>query len=259
MIRFGSLGSGSSGNATLVEASCGITTTRLLIDCGFSLRELDTRLARIGLAAWQLDALFVTHEHHDHVGCALGLARRDGMPLLCSRGTWQAIDDGEPAPRVRFVRDGERAAVGDIEIEPYTVPHDAREPLQVVCGDGASRLGVLTDAGSVTRHMTATLARCEALLIECNHDMRLLAESSYPPSLKARIAGPHGHLANDSAAALLAACLHRGLRHLVAAHLSERNNRPELARDALARAAGGSADDIVVADPATGFGWLSLD
>ena len=126
MIRVTSLGSGSTGNATLVEASSGITTTRLLIDCGFSLRELEMRLARIGLRSTDLDALFVTHEHGDHVGCALALARRHGTPVWTSRGTWHAIDDGdEPPLRLHLVRDGETVAIGDIECKPYTVPHDA--------------------------------------------------------------------------------------------------------------------------------------
>ena len=128
--------------------------------------------------------------------------------------------------------------IGDLELRPYTVPHDAREPLQLVCSDGAARLGVLTDAGSVTQHMREQLARCDALLLECNHDMALLAASSYPASLKTRIAGPRGHLANEAAAALLAACAHAALRHVVAAHLSEHNNRPELACGALAGAIG---------------------
>ena len=259
MIRFSSLGSGSTGNATLVEASGGITTTRVLIDCGFSLRELEARLAQRGLAPADVDALFVTHEHGDHVGCALTLARRHGVALWTSRGTWQAIaDDEPPPPRLHFARDGEAIAVGDLELQPYTVPHDAREPLQLVCGDGAARLGVLTDAGSITQHMRSALAGCAALLIECNHDMALLAASSYPASLKARIAGPRGHLANETAALLLTACAHGALRHVVAAHLSERNNRPDLACAALAAAVGGAAGDFIVADPLRGFGWLSL-
>lgn len=259
MIRFTSLGSGSGGNATLVEASAGITTTRLLIDCGFSLRELAQRLGRLGLEVDDLDALFVTHEHGDHVGCALTLARRHRIALWTSRGTWQAIDDaGEPLPRLHWLRDGDVAAIGDIELRPYTVPHDAREPLQPVCSDGARRLGVLTDAGSLTAHMRERLAGCDALLVECNHDRALLAASAYPMSLKARIAGPRGHLANDLAGELLASCMHDGLRHVVAAHLSERNNRPELACAALAGAVGGSAGDVVVADPVHGFGWLAL-
>lgn len=253
-MRFCSLGSGSSGNATVVQAG----RSRVLIDCGFSLRELDLRLARAGLAAGELDAVFVTHEHGDHVGCALTLARREGLALWMSRGTWRAI--GQPAlpGLLHFARDGEAIAVGDLQLLPYTVPHDAQEPLQLRCSDGAVHLGVLTDAGSVTPHLLAHLQACQALLLECNHDAALLAASRYPTSLKARIGGRLGHLCNDTAAEILASCLHGGLQHLVAAHLSEQNNRPDLARAALAAAGDFPSQDIVVADPRTGFGWLEI-
>lgn len=257
-MRFCSLGSGSSGNATLVEASGGITTSRVLIDCGFSLRELQTRLARAGLEVNEIDAVFVTHEHADHVGCAASLARRHGISVWMSRGTWRAIGQPDLGEQLHFARDGEAVTVGDLSLVPYTVPHDAAEPLQLRCSDGAVELGVLTDAGSVTPHLLAHLQRCDALLLECNHDAQLLAGSSYPASLKARIGGRFGHLSNDTAAQILSACLHDGLRHLVAAHLSEQNNRPELARAALADACGASPHDIVVADPLLGFDWLAV-
>lgn len=258
-MRFCSLGSGSGGNATLVEAHDGANTSRLLIDCGFSLRELDARLGRIGLDCGGLDAVFITHEHGDHVGCAVTLSRRFGLPLLMSRGTWRAIGQPEiPAGLLRFARDGDAIAVGALQLMPYTVAHDAQEPLQLRLSDGARHLGVLTDVGSITPHLLANLQRCDALLLECNHDRGMLAASSYPASLKSRIGGRLGHLANDTAAEILAACLHDGLRHLVAAHLSDRNNTPELARAALAQACGGGREDIVVADPLHGFGWLDL-
>lgn len=257
MMRFCSLGSGSSGNSTLVEARSGNTVSRVLIDCGFSLRELDRRLARFGLASTDIDAVFVTHEHSDHVGCALTLARRHRTPLWTSRGTWRAIGEPDlPEGAVRFARDLETIAVGDLELTPYTVPHDAEEPLQLRLGDGALRLGVLTDAGSITPHLLAQLQGCNALLLECNHDRGMLANSSYPASLKARIAGRLGHLANDTSAQILAECLHGSLNHLVAAHLSERNNRPALAQAALAPVLGGKACDVLVADPLLGFDWL---
>ena len=258
-MRFCSLGSGSAGNATLVEASSGTTTSRVLIDCGFSLRELQTRLARIDLTCDDLDAVFVTHEHGDHVGCAVTLARRHAVPLWMSRGTWRAI--GQPDVRetlVHFARDGQAITVGDLQLLPYTVTHDALEPLQLRLTDGAHQLGVLTDVGSITPHLIACLQRCDALLLECNHDREMLANSSYPASLKSRIGGRLGHLANDSSAQILAACWHGGLKHLVAAHLSERNNTPALARAALVDVCGRAPADIVVADPALGFGWLSL-
>jgi phosphoribosyl 1,2-cyclic phosphodiesterase len=258
-VRFCSLGSGSAGNATLVEARSGATTTRLLVDCGFSLRELQVRLARLGLGCEDLDAVFVTHEHGDHIGCAVTLARRHAVPLWMSRGTWRAIGQPDLPQALRGVaRDGEPIAIGALQLLPYTVTHDALEPLQLRISDGASHLGVLTDAGSITEHLLANLHRCDALLLECNHDRALLAASSYPASLKARIGGRLGHLANDTSARILAACMHPGLQHLVAAHLSERNNSPALAREALSTVDGIPASEIVVADPALGFGWLDL-
>ena len=258
MIRFCSLGSGSTGNATLVEAHSGTTVSRVVIDCGFSLREFETRLARAGLAPAQLDAVFVTHEHGDHIGCAVTLARRHGIALWMSRGTWRAIGAPEFDGPLHFARDGEPIGVGDLELVPYTVPHDAAEPLQLRCGDGAVALGVLTDVGSSTPHLLAHLRGCEALLLECNHDAELLARSTYPATLKTRIGGRLGHLSNAAAAQILHACGHARLQHLVAAHLSEQNNRPALARAALGAALETSGDDIVVADPLTGFGWLQI-
>ena len=259
MIRFRSLGSGSSGNATLVEASSGITTTRLLIDAGFSLRELDTRLERAGLCAGDLDAIFVTHEHGDHIGCAVSLSERQGLPLWMSRGTWRAIRYREATPRhLRFARDDEAIAVGDVELQPFTVAHDAAEPLQLRCSDGAHDLVLLTDLGSITAHMLERVAACDALILECNHDVALLAESRYPPSLKSRIGGRFGHLSNATAAALLAQVSGARLRHVIAAHLSRENNSPALARAALTPHWDGDEADIVVADPANGFAWLQL-
>ena len=257
-MRFCSLGSGSAGNATVVEASDGSTTTRLLVDCGFSLRELSLRLGRVSLQPDDLDAVFVTHEHGDHIGCAVALARRHQLPVWMSRGTWQAIGEPDLPGLLHFARDGQAITLGDLQLLPYTVAHDAREPLQLNCSDGHRRLGVLTDAGSITPHLVAHLQGCDALLLECNHDRDLLAASRYPASLKARIGGRLGHLANDTAAEILAACVHPGLRHVVAAHLSDQNNRPEIARAALAEAWGSLPADIRVADPLTGFDWLSL-
>jgi phosphoribosyl 1,2-cyclic phosphodiesterase len=258
MLRFCSLGSGSSGNATLVEGRSGAHRTRLLIDCGFSLRELESRALRAGVALEEIDAAFVTHEHTDHIGCAIALARRCGTTLVMSRGTWRAIGEPEEVGPIVFARDGERLAIGELELAPYTVPHDAGEPLQLTLSDGAARLGVLTDAGAATPHLLRQLMDCAALLLECNHDREMLALSSYPASLKARIGSRLGHLANDAAAEILAACSHARLHHVGAAHLSERNNTPALAVAALAAALGAAARDIVVADPLAGFGWLDL-
>lgn len=258
-MRFCSLGSGSTGNATLIEAEHGGSTSRVLVDCGFSQREFESRLTRRDLQASALDAIFVTHEHGDHVGCAVGLARRYRIPLWMSRGTWRAIGEPDLPGLIGFARDGQRIDVGAIELCPFTVPHDAQEPLQLRCSAGGRHLGILTDAGSITPHLLAHLAHCDALLLECNHDLDLLAASNYPASLKARVGGRLGHLSNLTAAQILAASMHAGLRHLVAAHLSQQNNRPELARQALTGPLQGQIDQIVVADPRLGFAWLALD
>ena len=256
MMRFCSLGSGSGGNATLVEASSGSETSRVVIDCGFSLREFESRLARAGATLGDIDAVFITHEHGDHIGCAVSLARRHAIPLWMSRGTWRAIGEPDIGPLLHFARDGAAIAVGALELRPYTVAHDAAEPLQLRVSDGASTLGVLTDAGSITAHLLLNLQGCDALLLECNHDRTLLAESRYPPSLKARIGGAYGHLANDTAAQILAASMHAGLKHVVAAHLSAQNNRIDLVQAALMPLCGGEA--VVIADPLTGAPWLTL-
>ena len=257
-MRFCSLGSGSGGNAPLVEAGHGATTRRLLIDCGFSLRELESRLTRIGLSGDRLHAVFITHEHGDHIGCAIALARRHGLPIWMSRGTWRAIGTPELPELIRFARDGQTIDLGELELMPFTVAHDAQEPLQLRCSDGAHHLGVLTDVGSISEHLLGHLQQLDALLLECNHDRAMLAASRYPASLKARIGGRLRHLSNDTAAQILGHCRHPRLRHLVAAHLSERNNSPALARAALAPVWGSTTENIVVADQRAGFGWLDL-
>jgi phosphoribosyl 1,2-cyclic phosphodiesterase len=257
-VRFCSLGSGSTGNATVVEGGEGGAACRVLVDCGFTLRELDERLHRAGLQASQLDAIFVTHEHGDHIGSAVALALRNDLPLWMSRGTWRAVRRPDLPRHIRFARDGEPIELGALELHPFTVTHDAQEPLQLRCHSAGWRLGVLTDAGSITPHMLESLQRCHALLLECNHDRSMLAGSRYPASLKARIGGRYGHLANDTAAEILAACLHEGLQHLVAAHLSQENNRPSLVREVLGRTWGGDREEIVIADPAKGFGWITV-
>ncbi|MET3917223.1 phosphoribosyl 1,2-cyclic phosphodiesterase [Variovorax sp. OAS795] len=258
MLRFRSLGSGSTGNAALVEATSGGRTSRLLVDCGFGLRQLDVRLAKAGLAASDIDAVFVTHEHGDHIGCAHSLSRRNRIPVWMSEGTWLATGGRDFEGRLNLARDDAEFAVGDIAVQPFTVPHDAREPLQLRCSDGARTLGVLTDLGHATAHVLARLAGVHALLLEFNHDSDLLANSAYPAFLKLRVGGRHGHLSNAAAAEIARAVRHDGLRHVVAAHLSEQNNRPEIVRRLMADALGGHEAEMLTASASDGSPWLDV-
>jgi phosphoribosyl 1,2-cyclic phosphodiesterase len=253
-MRFASLGSGSRGNALLIEAG----TTRVLIDAGFGPREMARRLERLGIAAPDVEAVLVTHEHSDHVGGVFACARRFGWDVLLTHGTLAACRGDRDQVRPTIIDSHASLAVGDICIQPFPVPHDAREPVQFVVGDGASRLGVLTDAGHVTPHMVAMLATCDALVLECNHDVQMLAQGSYPQALKRRIGGDWGHLDNAAAALLLSKVRHSGLRHIVAAHLSEENNRPALARAALAAVLDCEPDWVGIASQDEGFAWRDL-
>ena len=258
MLRFRSLGSGSTGNAALVEATSGGRTSRLLIDCGFGLKQLDLRLAKAGHAAGDIDAIFVTHEHGDHIGCAHTLSRRNRIPVWMSEGTWLATGGRDFEGRLNLARDDSEFAVGDIAVQPFTVPHDAREPLQLRCSDGARTLGVLTDLGHATAHVLSRLSGVHALLLEFNHDSELLANSAYPAFLKLRVGGRHGHLSNTAAADIARAVRHEGLRHVVAAHLSEQNNRPEIVRRLMADALGGHEAEMLTASASEGSPWLDV-
>ncbi len=258
MLRFRSLGSGSSGNATVVEARSGQHVTRLLVDCGLGLRQLDLRLARAGLQAGDLDAVFITHEHGDHIGSAHQLALRQRIPVWMSHGTYEGVGSPDFDGLLHLACDGVAISVGDLCATPFTVPHDAREPLQLRCSDGANSLGILTDLGHATPHVLQQLALCQALLLECNHDVDLLSGSVYPPFLKRRVGGKWGHLSNVDAAQIARDLQHPGLSTVVAAHLSRQNNQPALARAALATALACSESDIGVADQAMGTDWLPV-
>jgi phosphoribosyl 1,2-cyclic phosphodiesterase len=255
MMRFASLGSGSKGNALLVEAG----GTRILLDCGFGPVELAARIARLGLGAGDLDAIIVTHEHGDHGGGVASLSSRHDLPVYLTRGTLSALGaDGRAIENRKLIDAFTPFAIGAIEVRPYTVPHDAREPVQFVLSDGAVRLGVLTDTGQPTPHIAQSLSGVNALVLECNHDLEMLMNGPYTASLKKRIAGRLGHLSNDASAELVRAMDCSRLQHVIAAHLSETNNTPELARAALAGALGCKPEWITVATQDEGFGWRQI-
>jgi phosphoribosyl 1,2-cyclic phosphodiesterase len=254
-VRFASLGSGSEGNGLVVESG----GTRILIDCGFGVRDTKKRLARLGLAPSSLDAILVTHEHADHIGGVPAFAARYEIPVWATFGTLAVVSERfEGMPRIYGFDSHDRFAIGALEIQPITVPHDAREPVQYVIGDGARRLGVLTDIGMSTAHVERCLSGCDALVLECNHDLAMLANGDYPFPLKQRIASRFGHLHNEAAAEILGRIDTSRLVHIVAAHLSRENNTPELASVALASALGCATAWIGIANQATGFDWREM-
>lgn len=257
-MKFASLGSGSDGNALLISGASGGTRTTVMLDCGFAIRETERRLARLGVTPAELSAIVVTHEHQDHVSGVFKFARRHRVPVWLTFGTYSMVQRDCDGVELHFCRDGDRLALGDLELAPYTVPHDAREPVQYVASDGRNRLGVLTDAGQSTPHLLAALAACDALVLECNHDRQMLADSSYPPSLKQRIGGAYGHLSNDTSAEILAALDRSRLKTVIGAHLSQRNNLPELARAALATALDAQPSEVSIACQQEGFGWVEM-
>jgi phosphoribosyl 1,2-cyclic phosphodiesterase len=254
-MRFASLGSGSEGNALLVEAG----RTRLLMDCGFGLNDSISRLARLCVSPEQLSGIVVTHEHGDHISGVARLARKFNLPVWLTHGTLRGLSRTfDKAVQLHEIDPHQAFAIGDIEVIPYPVPHDAAEPVQFVFSDGARRLGILTDAGCSTAHIEQTLNGCDALVLECNHDNDMLWNGDYHYSLKRRVGGRLGHLNNQEAAGILGRLDVGRLQHLIAAHLSRKNNTAELAVQALSLALSCEADWIGVATQEEGFAWREV-
>lgn len=251
-MRIASLGSGSRGNATLVQHR----ETTLLVDNGFSLKQFHRRLQRLGLEPGQIDAVLLTHEHGDHSGGVQRLCASHGIPLWTTVGTARAA----LAPEFEFhsLVAGQRVVFGDIEVLPVTVPHDANEPLQFVFHevDNGRRLGILTDAGHVTRHMIEAFDRLDGLLLEFNYDPGMLESGPYPEMLKQRVGGNHGHLSNQQSLELLERVDTRRLVCLIAAHISEKNNHPEIVGELIRQLDG--VPEPVLASQDGGFDWIVL-
>jgi phosphoribosyl 1,2-cyclic phosphodiesterase len=253
-MRFASLGSGSAGNCMVIEQA----STRLLLDCGFAVSELVKRLQRFELAPEQMTGILLTHEHDDHAKGVFKLAAKYNIPVWLSHGTYKMCERYMPtnASVVTNIIDSHaKFHIEHIEITPYPVPHDAREPTQFTFSDGQHKLGVLTDAGASTLHIEQVLSGCDALVLECNHDLNMLENGAYPYSLRKRVGSRLGHLDNASAASLLAKLDNSKLQHIIAAHLSAKNNTPHLARAALSGVLGCELDWVGIAEQDAGFAW----
>ena len=251
-MRIASLGSGSRGNATLVQHS----DTTLLIDNGFSLRQFTQRLQRLGLTPQDIDAVLLTHEHGDHSGGVERLCSNHQIPLWTAVGTARAAlpPEFEYQPMLA----GQPVVLGDIEVIPVTVPHDANEPLQFVFHqlDNGKRLGILTDAGHITSHIINAFDGLDALLLEFNYDPDMLANGPYPEMLKQRVGGNHGHLSNLQSVELLQQIDTSRLGCLIAAHISEKNNTASIVGQLLD--AQQQLPPAVLASQDQGFDWITI-
>lgn len=255
-MRFSSIGSGSAGNGLLIEQG----STRLLLDCGFGLRDAEQRLSRINITPDQLTGILITHEHEDHAGGVFKLARKYRIPVWLTHGTFKMIEKILPAEPIQLniIDSHSRFNIHELEVSPYPVPHDAREPVQYVFSNGDKKLGVLTDTGCSTPHIQNMLSGCHALMLECNHDLEMLMNGIYPMSLKQRVSGRLGHLDNISAANILSKLDNHHLKHIIAAHLSEKNNTPALAISALSNALNCEKNWIGIAEQDKGFDWREI-
>jgi phosphoribosyl 1,2-cyclic phosphodiesterase len=251
-LRFISLGSGSRGNASLVEFG----STLLMIDCGLPCKIVEERLAAVDRRPRDVTAILVTHEHNDHSHGVATFSKRHNTPVWMTPGTASALPT---ITRVHHLSCHRELTVGAIAVQPYPVPHDAREPCQFTFGAGGRRLGMLTDAGYVTPHMVERLSACDALALECNHDLPSLHSGPYPESLKARVASRFGHLNNAQTTELLQRVDASRVQWVMGLHLSERNNTPDHVRAALAPALATARYPLHLATQDAPSPWLSLD
>ncbi|MBS7328628.1 MAG: MBL fold metallo-hydrolase [Oxalobacter sp.] len=257
-MRLTSLGSGSKGNSLLVTAIDGMHRTTVMFDCGFGIRDIHQRLKRVGCQPEELDAVFITHEHGDHANGILPLAKRYGIPLWMSNGTFQGMGKDFSEVDLNFCRDGDCIEIGSLKVTAFTTSHDAREPLQFHLTDGVSKIGMLTDTGQVTPHIQRELSACHLLLLECNYDEGMLRTSHYPEHLKRRIRSVYGHLSNDDAASFLMEVDRSCLRAVVACHLSQNNNLADYARKAIEEAVSRHGIQVMVADQENGTDWIDV-
>lgn len=253
-MRIASLGSGSKGNATLIEDG----ETCILVDVGFTLKDTEKRLRRLNRSPEDVSAVLVTHEHADHILGVAPFGRKYGVPVYLTPGTYNRDRMGL-MPHMKEINCHRSFRVGSLGVEPVPVPHDAREPCQFLVSSGGVRVGLLTDLGHITPWVQRRYENCDALLLECNHDPRMLVDGPYPWPLKNRVGGSHGHLNNEQAADLLRDIELGRLQHLVISHISGKNNSPDLAVAAVWEAVGNWDGELSVARQDRGLDWIQVD
>ncbi len=249
-MQFASLGSGSRGNATLISHH----KTTLMVDCGFSAKETEKRLQAINFDVNDLSAIVVTHEHADHINGIRVLARKYQLPIYATAGTAGCLS-ADVSGLIEEFSCHDSFEIQDIEVQPFPVPHDAREPSQFVFSDGQHRIGLLTDVGMTTPVIEQALSECDALMLEANHDMAMLDNGDYPEHLKYRVSGRMGHLNNVQSGSILKKIDTSRLQHIVAMHLSEKNNSPAIVSRVFADALACNESWIGLAKQDTGFSW----
>ena len=254
LVRFASLGSGSKGNATIIESN----TTCIMVDCGFSVKDCERRLKRLGKTTKDLNAILVTHEHSDHWKGVLPLASRFNIDIYITAGCLLAVGlNSNDYQSVKIVDSHQSFKVGDMDIEPIPVPHDAKEPVQYIISSGGCKFGILTDVGSITPYIVQQYGECNGLLVEANHDLELLNSGKYPKFLKNRVSSQWGHLNNNQTADLISQINQSQIQQLVIGHISQSNNSKEIVKKTIDNVFFGSAE-IIYADQDEGFDWLHL-
>ncbi|MDT8318329.1 MAG: MBL fold metallo-hydrolase [bacterium] len=235
-LRLCALGSGSKGNSIYIEGG----GARVLVDAGLCGKELTSRLEAVGASPGDIDAILVTHNHRDHISGVGVMARRYNIPVYCAYKTikaaervWGKIED------INEIEAGNLFTVNGLELYPFSTPHDSAHSVGFIFKAGEKKGGIATDLGFVTRLVRESLKNCNILVLESNHDEKMLIDGPYPWHLKQRIRGREGHLSNGDCADLLDDIYHDGLQKVVLAHLSEENNRPDLAYDSILKKMGG--------------------
>ncbi len=248
------IGSGSGGNAAVIRHEENV----LLLDCGLTIKETLRRLDELDLHPSNLLAIVVTHEHGDHSSGVAKLARRFNLPVWMTRGTQRRTRDVRIAD-LHFFRAERNFTIGPFEFHPFAVPHDAAEACQFVISRGVQKLAILTDLGMITPRVIDSVETATALVLECNHDEDMLRDGPYPPALQVRVGGDYGHLSNRQAAGLLAAFDASAVQFILLAHLSEKNNTPDRAVEAIAGVLPDGDARVSVLSPSQCSGWFRLE